>query len=359
MSRAMDRFRIALSGDFRRPDGSPTYPSFDLSPLYDDRRIETVWVDPVDGAIPASALAGCHGLILLIPRFTRQSIPADGKLAFVARFGVGYDSVDVAACTDNSIAVIITPEGVRRPVAVSVITFILALSQKLLIKDRLCREGPSGWARRGEFMGGGLMGKTLGQLGMGNIGAEVFRLAQPFGLKFLAHDPYVDAGLARELGVELVSEEELFRRSDFLSVSIPLTEATRHFVNAERLSWMQPTAYVINTARGPIVDQRALHEALVDGRIAGAALDVFEDEPCPADEPLLKLDNVIVTPHSLCWTDECFAGNGAADIRAALDIMQGRVPRGIVNQTVTNDPRWKAKLEEFGQSFAEAGAARA
>jgi phosphoglycerate dehydrogenase-like enzyme len=294
-----------------------------------------------------------------MPRFTRQSIPADGQLAFVARFGVGYDSVDVEACTDNAISVIITPDGVRRPVAVSVITFILALSQKLLIKDQLCREGPSGWARRGEFMGQGLVGKTLGQLGMGNIGAEVFRLAQPFGLSFIAHDPYVDAALAKELGVELVSEGELFRRSDFLSVSIPLSEATRHFINAERLALMKPTAHLINTARGPIVDQRALYDALVHGRIAGAGLDVFEDEPCPADEPLLKLDNVIVTPHSLCWTDECFAGNGAADIRAALDIMRGKVPRGIVNQAVVEDPRWQAKLEEFGRNFADIGASQA
>ena len=242
--------------------------------------------------------------------------------------------------------------------AVSVITFVLALSQKLLIKDRLCRQGPPGWARRGEFMGTGLVGKTLGQLGMGNIGAEVFRLAAPFGLKFLAHDPYVDQGVARDLGVELVSAEELFRRSDFLSVSVPLSDATRHFVNAERLTLMKPTAYLINTARGPIVDQRALHDAIVEGRIAGAGLDVFEVEPCPADEPLFRLDNVIVTPHSLCWTDECFAGNGAADIRAALDIMRGKVPRGIVNQEVMSDPRWQAKLEEFGRRFATTGEVR-
>ncbi|MFW6077362.1 MAG: NAD(P)-dependent oxidoreductase, partial [Hyphomicrobiales bacterium] len=338
----MDKFRIALSGDFRKADGSPTFPSFDLSPLTDDPRIETVWVDPVDGVMPADRLAGCHGLILLVPRFTRESIPADNTLAFVARFGVGYDSVDVAACTDNAIPVIITPDGVRRPVAVSVITFMLALSQKLPIKDRLCREGPAGWARRGEHMGTGLLGKTLGQFGMGNIGAEVFRLAAPFGLHLIAHDPYADEAVARELGVELVSAEDLFRRSDFLSVSVPLSADTRHYVNAERLALMKPTAYLINTARGPVVDQRALYGAIVAGRIAGAGLDVFEDEPAPAEEPLFGLDNVIVTPHSLCWTDECFAGIGAADVRAALDIMHGNVPRGIVNRQVTDDPRWQA-----------------
>lgn len=348
-----ERFRVALSGDFRKPDGSPTYPSFDLSPLTEDPNVETVFVDPVDGAMPAEGLAGCDALILLVPKFTKASVPADGRLAVVARFGVGYDSVDVPGCTESDIALVITPDGIRRPVAVSILTFILALSQKLLIKDQLCRQGPAGWARRSDFMGEGLVGKTLGQLGMGNIGAEVFRLAQPFGMSFIAHDPYQDPKLAAELGVELVGIEELFRRADFLSVSVPLSEATHHIVGARLLGLMKPTAYLINTARGPVVDQRALHQALTDGTIAGAGLDVFEVEPCPADEPILKLDNVIVAPHSLCWTDECFAGNGAADVRAVLEVMRGRVPKGIVNRDVTGRPGWTGKLAALQAKFGE------
>jgi phosphoglycerate dehydrogenase-like enzyme len=203
----------------------------------------------------------------------QESFAGDRRLAAVARFGVGYDNVDLAACNDNGVAAIITPDGVRRPVAVSVITFILALSQKLLIKDRLTRQGPPGWAKRVDHMGVGLIGKTLGQLGMGNIGAEVFRMAAPFGMKFIAHDPYIDKAKAAELGVEVVSSDELFRRADFLSVSVPLSDATRHYVNAARLKLMKPTAYLINTARGPIVDQKALYQALTDGTIAGAGLD--------------------------------------------------------------------------------------
>jgi phosphoglycerate dehydrogenase-like enzyme len=339
------RFRVALSGDFRQPDGSPTYPSFDLSPLMGDSGVEVVYVDPVDDVMPADGLAGCDALILLMPRFTRASVPADGRLALVARFGVGYDSVDVRACTDNGIALVITPDGVRRPVAVTILTFVLALSQKLLIKDRLCRQGPEGWAKRSDHMGEGLVGRTLGQLGMGNIGAEVFRLAQPFGMRFLAHDPYQDPAVAAELGVELVGLEELFRQADYVSVSVPLSEATRHIVGERLLGLMKPTAYLINTARGPVVDQRALHDALAQGRIAGAGLDVFEVEPCPGDEPILQLDNVIVTPHALCWTDECFAGNGAADVRAVLEVRQGRVPTGVVNREVVDQDAWRAKLE--------------
>ncbi len=340
----MARYRVALSGDFRKPDGSPTYPMFDLSPLESRPDVELVYVDPVDGVMPAEGLEGVDALILLVPRFERRSVPKDGRLALVARFGVGYDSVDVEACTEAGIALAITPEGVRRPVAVAILTFVLALSQKLLIKDRLCRRGPDGWAQRAQHMGVGLVGRTLGQLGLGNIGAEVFRLAAPFGMRHIAHDPYVDPALARELGCELVSMETLFRESDFLSISVPLSPATHHLVNAERLALMKPTAFLINTARGPVVDQKALYRALVEGRLAGAGLDVFEVEPCPADEPILALDNVIVTPHALCWTDQCFAGNGAADVRHVLDVLAGRPPSSVVNRAVLESPAFRAKL---------------
>jgi D-3-phosphoglycerate dehydrogenase len=346
-----ERFRVALSGDFRKPDGSPAFPSFDLGPLTDDPRVAVEYVAALDGVMPAAGLEGFDALILLVPRFARNSVPAGGRLALVARFGVGYDSVDVDACTQEHIALCITPDGVRRPVAVSILTFVLALSQRLLLKDRICREGPEGWAKRAGLMGEGLIGKTLGQLGIGNIGAEVFRLAKPFDMRFIAHDPYIDPKLARDLGVELVGLEDLFRRADFLSVSVPLSEATRHIVNAERLALMKPTAWLINTSRGPTVDQKALHRALVEGRIQGAGLDVFEIEPCPADEPILRLDNVICAPHSLCWTDECFAGIGAADVAAVQAVMRGEVPRGLVNREIEGDAEWRRKLEALKARF--------
>ncbi len=344
-------FRVALSGDFTRPDGSPAFPSFDLSPLREDPRIDLVWAEPRDGVIPAETVAGCDALVLLAPKFGRESIPADGRLALVARFGVGYDNVDLAACTEQDIAVAITPDGVRRPVATAILTFVLALAGRLLGKDRLTRQGPEGWARRADFMGTGLTGRTLGQLGIGNIGAEVFRLARPFEMRFLAHDPWADPALARELGVELVDLETLFRESDFLSVSVPLSEATRGLVDARLLGLMKPTAFLVNTARGPVVDQKALYEALASGRIAGAGLDVFETEPTPAGEPLLALDNVILTPHALCWTDECFARIGAADIAAVHAVMQGTAPGGVVNREVLERPGFRARLERYRASF--------
>jgi phosphoglycerate dehydrogenase-like enzyme len=345
-----ESYRVALSGDFKKADGSPTFPDFDLAPLQGAKGVEFAYV-PAESPLRAKDLENFDALILLTPRFAAESVPASGRLTAVARFGVGYDSVDVAACTRNGIALCITPDGVRRPVAVSILTFILALTGKLMVKDGLTREGPSGFNRRGEHMGVGLVGRTLGSIGIGNIGAEMFRIARPLDMKFIAHDPYADKTIAKELGIELVSLEELFRRSDILAVNCPLSDATRHIVNAERLALMKPTAYLINTSRGPTVDQKALTKALQERRIAGAGLDVFEVEPVPVDEPLLKLDNVIVTPHALCWTDQCFAGNGAADIVAVLDIQHGRVPRGVVNREVLESPAFKAKLEGYARRF--------
>jgi D-3-phosphoglycerate dehydrogenase len=346
----MSVYRVALSGDFLKPDGSPAYPDFNLSPLEQDPNVEFAYL-PAEGPIRAADIKEFDALILLGLRFDCGSIPGDGRLAVVARFGVGYDTVDVAACTENGIALVITPDGVRRPVAISIMTLMLALTGKLFVKDRLTRRGPDGWAERSAHMGVGLVGRTLGSLGIGNIGAELFRLAQPFGMQLIAHDPYADPEVARALGVRLVGLEALFREADILSVSCPLTPETHHIVNAERLALMKPTAYLINTSRGPTVDQKALYEVLAAGRIAGAGLDVFEVEPTPADEPILKLDNVIVTPHALCWTDECFAGIGAADVKAVLDVMHGRVPVGVVNRQIADDAAWRDKLERYRARF--------
>jgi phosphoglycerate dehydrogenase-like enzyme len=345
-----DRFRVALSGDFRKTDGSPVFPDFDVLPLHDAPGLEIAYLDQAN-PIRADQLAYFDALILLAPRFAADSIHPAGRLAAVARFGVGYDNVDVGACSQAGIALVITPDGVRRPVAVSIVTFMLALTGKLMTKNKLARLGPPGFATRGEHMGVGLVGRTLGSIGVGNIGAEMFRLAKSFDMKFIAHDPYADPKVAGELSIELVSLNEVFARADIVTVNCPLTEETRHLVNAERLGLMKKTAYFINTARGPIVDQAALTRALAERRIAGAGLDVFEQEPTDPDDPLLKLDNVILAPHALCWTDQCFAGNGAADVRAVLDIQHGRVPRGVVNREVLDQPRFRARLEGYRRRF--------
>src|SRR3954465_13306232 len=329
-----EKFRIGLSADFRNADGSPTFRDFDLAPLMQDARVETVFLES-ESVLSARQLEDFDALILLAHHFDRNSVPNSGRLGVIARFGVGYDTVDVRACADAGIALVITPESVRRPVAVSIITLMLALTGKLPLKERLTRAGAAGFSQRGAHMGVGLVGRTFGSLGVGNIGAEALRLVKPFDMKLISHDPFADAALMAEIGVELVDIEELFRRSDILSISCPLSDATKHIVNAQRLALMKPTSYLINTARGPIVDQQALVKVLQERRIAGAGLDVLEQEPPALDDPILALDNVILTPHALCWTDQCFAHMGALDIQAVLEYRDGSAPSGaIVNRSV-------------------------
>jgi phosphoglycerate dehydrogenase-like enzyme len=265
----------------------------------------------------------------MLVQFTPESIGSDKpRLKLIARFGVGYDTIDVPTCQKAGIFLTIAPDGVRRPVAVSAITFMLMLAHKVGIKDRLTRSGR--WAEKSDHIGTGLTGRTLGSIGVGNIGAEMFRLAKPFDLKFIAHDPYADAAQVTALGVELVALDELFRRSDFLTVNCPLNETTRGMVNASKLSLMKNTAYLINTARGPIVDEAALYRALVEKKIAGAGLDVFEVEPTPTDNPLLQLENVVVTPHGICFTDECMQGLAESAFKAVIDVMHGKKPTHVV-----------------------------
>ena len=293
----MSKYRVALSGDFLKPDGSEAFPMFDLSPLHKETALEIAYVEPVEGRMSAESLSEFDALILLAAKFDADSIPSNGRLGLVARFGVGYDTVDVDACSEAGIGVVITPDGVRRPVAVTILTFILALAGKLFDKDKLTRQGQAGFDKRAEYMGTGLVGRTLGSIGIGNIGAEMFRMCLPLEMKFIAHDPWADPLVAQSLGIEMVSLDEIFKESDFLSVNTPLTPETEHMVNAERLASMKSTAYLINTSRGPVVDQPALVDALKNGVIAGAGLDVFDPEPPSLDDPILQMDNVIITAH--------------------------------------------------------------
>jgi phosphoglycerate dehydrogenase-like enzyme len=292
--------------------------------------------------VSADAIRNVDALLLLSPRVTAATVARAERLKLIARFGVGYDNVDVDACTGAGVLLTITPDGVRRPVASSVLAYILALSLRMFDKDRLMRAGR--WADKPSFMGLGLSGRTLGIIGLGNIGREIIALSRPLGLRYLAFDPY-----ATPDDVDLVDLDTLLRVSDFVTVNCALTAETYHLLNRERLALLKPTAYLINTARGGIVDQAALTEALTARRIAGAALDVFEPEPIASSDPLLGLDNVILAPHAICWTDECFRGNGASACRAILDVAHGRIPPYVVNRAALDHP----KLEQLRATAPE------
>ena len=337
-------FRVGVTRDFLDPDGRMSLGDVGLRLLDDAPGVEWEFLAEDTRELGAAQVRGFDALLVLAPRITAATLAGNERLVVLARFGVGYDSVDVAACTQSGVLLTITPDGVRRPVATSLITFVLALAHKLLVKDRLTRAGR--WSERTAHMGLGLTGRVLGLIGLGSIGREAARLARPFDLRVLAHDPYVPAAEAVAVGATLVDLPELLRTADFVGLTCALTAETRHLIDAERLACMKPTAYLINVARGPIVDQAALTAALRAGRIQGAALDVFEQEPVDPDDPILRLDNVIVTPHAMCWTDECFLGNGREAIGSILDVAAGRPPRHVVNRAALEHPRVKARLRE-------------
>jgi phosphoglycerate dehydrogenase-like enzyme len=334
-----ERFQIGVTRDFLKQDGSLGFGDIGLSLLDSDPNIAWSFLSENEPVLRPQSIAAYDGLLVLAPKVTAASLEVAQRLKVVARFGVGYDNVDVDACTRQGVALTITPDGVRRPVAVAAMTLLLALSHKLLIKDRLTRDGR--WAEKLDHMGRGVTGRTLGIVGLGNIGREVLRLAGPFDMRFLAFDPHVSRESLDDVSVSLVSLDELLRQSDYVVVCCALTDETRHLINEPRLRLMKPTSYLINVARGPVVDQRALTRALQDHWIAGAGLDVFEQEPIDPADPLLALDNVIVAPHAICWTDECFLNNGRSACRSLLDVAAGRRPKYVVNPAAFDHPRWQ------------------
>jgi phosphoglycerate dehydrogenase-like enzyme len=329
---AQSGFLVGITKDNVKPDGKPIFDESAFNILC-EAGIAYEFLAHNEPELTPETASKYDALAVMLAKVTRKTLSGSNrKLKLIARFGVGYDTVDVPACTENGVILTITPDGVRRPVATSALTFMLMLAQKVMIKDRLTREGR--WAERINQMGTGLSGRVLGSIGVGNIGAELFRLAAPFAMKHIACDPYVTQESVAPLGVKLVDLDTLFREADFVCVNCPLNEETRKLVGARQFSLMKPGAYFINTARGPIVDEKALYEALSSRRIAGAGIDVFEQEPVSPDNALLRLDNIVVTPHHICLTDECINTVAASVFSACRDLAAGRVPRNVVNQEV-------------------------
>lgn len=278
-------------------------------------------------------------------RWTESSFVGNDRLLSLHRNGVGYDRIDVPALNKAGVLLCITPDAVRRPVAVAIITFILALSTRLFIKHQLTSEGR--WSEVAKCNGYGLIGRTLGSLGVGNIGHEMFKLAKPFGMRHIAYDPYLKPEDVSDVDVKLVDMDTVLSESDFLNISCPLNEKTRHLVGERELKKMKPTAFLINTARGPTIDEAVLVKALRERWIRGAALDVFDQEPTPPDNPLLKLDNVIVTAHAMAFTDHFLNNVWEIIARQITQLINGEMPGGVVNREVWDQPKFQSKLKRF------------
>lgn len=347
------RFRVGFSADFLRGDGALAFPDIGLSLLEGVDGLEYEFIREYRPEYAPEQLADYDVVISLKPRVTAQSLEGVSRLCAIGRCGVGYDNVDLPACTERGIAVYITPEGVVRPVAESILLLILALSHRLLQKDRLVRQGR--WAESTQPLGREPRDRVVGTIGLGNIAAEAVKLLRVLNVRrFLAFDPYASPQRAAELGVEMVPLDALLHESDYVLVNCPLTAETRGLLGAEQFARMNPDAVLINTARGPIVNEAALVEALRSGRIAGAALDVFEKEPLPPDSPLASMDNVILTSHSIAWTEELFRDLGRIDCEGALLIYRGEAPKHIVNPQVLENAMFIDKLARRKAAFAGA-----
>ena len=334
--------KIGLSADLFDTHGGPMFGTAPLSLLSEAGLAWDILPTP-EGQLPPSAFTDYEALLIGGSRVSDAELSKEsGRLRVIARNGVGYDAVDTAALDRRGILLTNTPIPVRNAVATTAVAFILALSLRLPLKSRLAREGR--WAERADYIG--LSGRTLGIVGLGGIGRELVRLVQPYGMAILAADPHVDPASAAQAGATLCSLEDLLERSDVVVIACLLGDSTRHLLNAERMRLMKPTAYLINVARGPIVDEAALIAALQEERIAGAALDVFEQEPPDPTNPLLTMDNVIVTAHTAGVTHEARANMGKIAAEQVLDALDGKPVTRIVNPQV-----WPDYAKRFERTF--------
>jgi phosphoglycerate dehydrogenase-like enzyme len=340
------KFIVTLTADFYDGKGAPKYCDIGLSVLAEYPRIEQRVFKEHRKQIGADQIGDAQGVIVLTPTVSAESVSQSDNLLVMARFGVGYDSVDVNACTAADVLVTITTGAVDRPVAEAAIGWMIALSHNVLIKDKLVRTGQ--WDERSKYMGGELRDRTLGVIGLGGIARKTIELLRGFGMKQpLAFDPFLTEEAASKSGARLVSLEDLLRNADFVSIHCPLTEKTRGLIGAPELALMKPGAYLLNTARGGIVDEDALYEALKNHRIAGAALDCFAQEPVTVPSRFAGLDNVLLAPHSIAWTDELFRDIGRAACQVMVDLSLGAKPRGVLNPEVFDRPSFQKKWERF------------
>jgi len=252
-------------------------------------------------------------------KVTRRVVEAARRLKAVMRAGVGVDNIDLEAARERGVVVVNTPGAPAESVAELTMAFALCLARRIPLLDRSMKEGR--WLKG--TVGVELRGRTMGIIGLGSVGSIVARLAKAFGMRVVAYDPYVPRERAEELGVELLSLEELLSTSDFVTIHVPLTPETRGMIGRREISLMKDGAFLINTSRGEVVDEEALYEALTTGKLAGAALDVYQREPPPPDHPLIKLDNVICTPH-------IGGSTGEAQLRIAESMAEDllRIARG-------------------------------
>ena len=328
-----EEYVVGLSSDVAAPDGSTIFGDVGLDRLT-AAGLRWEVMPALTGHDPSPAELAPYDAVLSFGHwgYSQEVVAAAPRLKHVARFGAGFDGIDLAGLAAEGVVVTNTPNGVRRPLALAAMTLLLALSHRLLDNQRAAAEGR--WSDRGDYRGLGLAGRTVAIIGVGGVGTDLAQLIAPLGVRIVTVDrPSVRARQAAgELaGIELLSLEGLAVQADYVILTASLTPSSRHMVDADFLARMPETSYVINVGRGPLIDQAALVDALRTGSIAGAGLDVLEQEPPAADDPLLTMDNVIVTPHALCWTADFVRDVSTSVIDALIDVAHNRPPAHPLN----------------------------
>ncbi|MGA2545852.1 MAG: hydroxyacid dehydrogenase [Rectinemataceae bacterium] len=295
--------------------------------------VELVFSPSPDDLTVREYLRGCEGLLVrTATKLSAETIESAGSLKVISRTGVGYDNIDVAAATRAGIAVCATLNANTVSVAEHTVAMLLAIAKDLCRLDGEVRNG--NWSVRDEGSAIDISGKTLGLIGLGKIGREVARLATVFGLKIIGFDAFLPENTKLEDIECMKGLDEVIGRADFVSIHVPLNPKTRHLIDERRLSLMKKTSFIVNTSRGGIIDEFALVAALDAGKIRGAALDVFENEPLPAGSPLCLRNDILLTPHSAALSRECKLRVALTAAEAILEYFNGEIPEGTVNREV-------------------------
>ncbi|ONI70897.1 phosphoglycerate dehydrogenase [Actinosynnema sp. ALI-1.44] len=314
--------RVLVTAAYLAPGG-------DVDRLLGDAGFEAVFATPAQRATSGQDLhdvvADVDGIVAGTDAFTAKVLDAAPRLKVIGRCGAGYDNIDIDAATRNGVAITFTPGANRRSVAEHVLALMLNCARH--IPQNIASVHSGAWEQRS---GRELEGATLGVIGLGTIGKSVARLGLALDMRVIAYDREP----VTEEGVSVVGFDEVLRQSDFLTLHIFLSPATRHLIDAAALRAMKPGAYLINTARGEVVDEDALADALAEGELAGAALDVLREEPLPADSRLRELDNAIVTAHIAGATAEARSRSSLMAAQQVIDVLNGRAPKNLVNHKV-------------------------
>ena len=324
------QFVVGISGDLLTNEGNPCFGEQPLEALFKEKQILVEWMEPSIQILSEKETSKYDAILLNSPKLTKESInPKNNKVKIVSRFGVGYDSVDLDVLKKNKIILTNTPNAVRRPVAIASLTMILSLSGNLIIKDNLVRKGR--WNERANHMGVGLTNKTLGLIGFGGIGREFIKISKDLFKKIICYDPFVAKEEMKNLQVEKVNFDEIASLSDFLVILCDLNVKTRGMIDKTFLDKMKSSSFLINLSRGPVVNENDLIVSLRQNKIAGAGLDVMTNEPIEENNELIHLKNTILTPHSLCWTDECFNSIATEAISSVLSYFKNK---NILNRVI-------------------------